>query len=134
MKYPKIIAEWQPIYNPDIDVKSQELKIYKNSELIQEYSLNRWDASLEFFVPAWDKKGYLIQEPTRIYYTVEVTTDNFSSEIVTSNVIELQSIAIDEAPTDLKVSVMPFPQYHQEYDPSNPNISASASIMGSGVI
>ena len=134
MKYPKIIAEWQPIYNPDIDVKSQELKIYKNSELIQEYSLNRWDASLEFFVPAWDKKGYLIQEPTRIYYTVEVTTDNFSSEIVTSNVIELQSIAIDEAPTDLKVSVMPFPQYHQEYDPSNPNISASASIMGCGVI
>ena len=134
MKYPKIIAEWQPIYNPDNDVKSQELKIYKNSELIQEYSLNRWDASLEFFVPAWDKKGYLIQEPTRIYYTVEVTTDNFSSEIVTSNVIELQSIAIDEAPTDLKVSVMPFPQYHQEYDPSNPNISASASIMGSGVI
>jgi hypothetical protein len=134
MKYPKIIAEWQPIYNPDIDVKSQELKIYKNSELIQEYSLNRWDASLEFFVPAWDKKGYLIQEPTRIYYTVEATTDNFSSEIVTSNVIELQSIAIDEAPTDLKVSVMPFPQYHQEYDPSNPNISASASIMGSGVI
>ena len=134
MKYPKIIAEWQPIYNPDIDVKSQEFKIYKNSELIQEYSLNRWDASLEFFVPAWDKKGYLIQEPTRIYYTVEVTTDNFSSEIVTSNVIELQSIAIDEAPTDLKVSVMPFPQYHQEYDPSNPNISASASIMGSGVI
>ena len=134
MKYPKIIAEWQPIYNPDIDVKSQELKIYKNSELIQEYSLNRWDASLEFFVPAWDKKGYLIQEPTRIYYTVEVTTDNFSSEIVTSNVIELQSIAIDEAPRDLMVSVIPFPQYHQEYDPSNPNISASASIMGSGVI
>ena len=130
MKYPKIIAEWQPIYNPDIDVKSQELKIYKNSELIQEYSLNRWDASLEFFVPAWDKKGYLIQEPTRIYYTVEVTTDNFSSEIVTSNVIELQSIAIDEAPTDLKVSVMPFPDFHQEYNPSNPNIS----IMGSGVI
>ena len=134
MKYPKIRAECQPIYNANIDVKSQELKIYKNSELIQEYSLNRWDASLEFFVPAWDKKGYLIQEPTRIYYTVEVTTDNFSSEIVTSNVIELQSIAIDEAPTDLKVSVMPFPQYHQEYDPSNPNISASASIMGSGVI
>ena len=130
MKYPKIIAEWQPIYNPDIDVKSQELKIYKNSELIQEYSLNRWDASLEFFVPAWDKKGYLIQEPTRIYYTVEVTTDNFSSEIVTSNVIELQSIAIDEAPTDLKVAVMPFPQYYQEHSPSDP----STSLVASGVI
>ena len=134
MKYPKIKAEWQPIYNPDIDVKSQELKIYKNSELIQEHSLNRWEGSLEFFVPAWDEKGYLIQDPTRIYYTVEAITDNFSSEVVASNVIELQSIAIDEAPTDLKVSVMPFPQYHQEYNPSNPNISASASIMGSGVI
>ena len=130
MKYPKIIAEWQPIYNPDIDVKRQELKIYKNSELIQEYSLNRWDASLEFFVPAWDKKGYLIQEPTRIYYTVEVTTDNFSSEIVTSNVIELQSIAIGENPTDLKVSVMPFPQFYQEHSPSDP----STSLVASGVI
>ena len=130
MKYPKIIAEWQPICNPDIDVKSQELKIYKNSELIQEYSLNRWDASLEFFVPAWDKKGYLIQEPTRIYYTVEAITDNFSSEVIASNVIELQSVAIDEKPTDLKVSVMPFPDFHQEYNPSNPSIS----IMGSGVI
>jgi len=134
MKYPKIRAEWQPIGNPSIDIKSQELKIYKNSELIQEYSLNRWEGSLEFFVPAWDEKGYLIQDPTRIYYTVEAITDNFSSEVVASNVIELQSIAIDEAPTDLKVSVLPFPQYHQEYDPSNPNISASASIMGSGVI
>ena len=31
MKYPKIRAEWEPISNPDIDIKSQELKIYKNS-------------------------------------------------------------------------------------------------------
>ena len=85
---------------------------------------------MEFFVPAWDKKGYLIQDPTRIYYTVEAITDNFSSEVTASNVIELQSIAIDEAPTDLKVSVLPFPEYHQEYDPSN----ASAYLVGSGVI
>ena len=134
MKYPKIRAEWQPIGNSNIDVKSQELKIYKNSELVQEYSLNRWEGSLEFFIPAWDEKGHLIQEPTRIYYTVEAITDNFSSEVVASNVVELQSIAIDEKPTDLKVSVMPFPDFHQEYNPSNPNISASASIMGSGVI
>ena len=77
MKYPKIRAEWEPISNPDIDIKSQELKIYKNSELIEEYSLNHWDRSLEFFVPAWDKKGHLIQDPTRIYYTVEAITDNF---------------------------------------------------------
>ena len=134
MKYPKIRAEWKPIGNSNIDVKSQELKIYKNSELVQEYSLNRWEGALEFFIPAWDEKGYLMQDPTRIYYTVEAITDNFSSEVVASNVVELQSIAIDEKPTDLKVSVMPFPDFHQEYNPSNPNISASASIMGSGVI
>ena len=130
MKYPKIRAEWQPITNPEINIKSQELKIYKNSELVQEYSLNRWEGSLELFVPAWDAKGYLIQDPTRIYYTVEAITDNFSSEVIASNVIELQSVAIDEKPTVLKVSVMPFPDFHQEYNPSNPNIS----IMGSGVI
>ena len=130
MKYPKIRAEWQPISNPSIDIKSQELKIYKNSELIQEYSLNRWEGSLEFFVPAWDEKGYLIQDPTRIYYTVEAVTDNFSSEVVASNVVELQSVAIDEKPTDLKVSVMPFPDFHQEYNPS----SASASLVASGVV
>ncbi len=130
MKYPKIKASWEPITNPEIDIKSQELKIYNNSELIEEYSLNRWDRSLEFFVPVWDEKGYLIQDPTRIYYTVEAITDNFSSEVIASNVIELQSVAIDEKPTDLKVSVMPFPEFYQEYNPSNPNIS----IMGSGVI
>ena len=130
MKYPKIRAEWQPIGNPNIDIKSQKLKIYKNSELIQEHSLNRWEGSLEFFVPAWDEKGHLIQDPTRIYYTVEAVTDNFSSEVVASNVVELQSVAIDEKPTDLKVSVMPFPDFHQEYNPSN----ASASLMASGVI
>ena len=130
MKYPKIKAEWQPIGNPNIDIKSQKLKIYKNSELIQEHSLNRWEGSLEFFVPAWDEKGHLIQDPTRIYYTVEAVTDNFSSEVVASNVVELQSVAIDEKPTDLKVSVMPFPDFHQEYNPSN----ASASLMASGVI
>lgn len=130
MKYPKIEANWEPITNPEIDIKSQELKIYKNSELFQEYSLNRWDRSLEFFVPAWDAKGHLIQEPTRIYYTVEAITDNFSSEVIASNVVELQSVAIDEKPTDLKVSVMPFPDFHQEHNPSN----ASASLMASGVI
>ena len=63
------------------------------------------------FVPAWDNKGNLQQEPTRIYYTVEALTDNFSSEVVASNVIELESIAIDEKPTDLKVSVMPFQNF-----------------------
>ena len=130
MKYPKIRAEWQPISNPDIDIKSQELKIYKNSELIEEYSLNRWDRSLEFFVPAWDEKGYLIQDPTRIYYTVEAITDNFSSEVIASNVIELQSVAIDEKPTDLKVSVMPFPQFYQEHSPAD----TSTSLVASGVI
>ena len=58
MKYPKIKASWEPITNPEIDIKSQELKIDNNSELIEESSLNRWDRSLEFFVPVWDEKGY----------------------------------------------------------------------------
>ena len=48
MKYPKIRAEWEPIGNPDIDIKSQELKIYKNSELIQEYSLTAGIDRLSF--------------------------------------------------------------------------------------
>ena len=84
----------------------------------------------EFFVPAWDEKGNLLEDPTRIHYTVEAKTDNFASEVVSSNVIELQSIAIGENPTDLKVSVMPFPQFYQEHSPSDP----STSLVASGVI
>ena len=43
--------------------------------------------TLEFFIPAWYEKGHLIQDPTRIYYTVDAITDNFSSEVVASNVV-----------------------------------------------
>ena len=35
MRYPKIRAEWEPINNPDIDVKNQELKIYKTLNLFK---------------------------------------------------------------------------------------------------
>ena len=129
MKYPKIKAEWRPIENPDINVTSQELKIYVNGSLREKRVFDRWASEHEFFVPAWDQKGNLLEDSTRIYYTVEAKTDNFSSEVVASNIVQLESISVTEKPTDLKVSVMPFPEFHQEYNPSNPKIS----IMASGV-
>ena len=33
MKYPKIKAEWQPISNPEIDIKSQEVKYIRTLNL-----------------------------------------------------------------------------------------------------
>jgi len=130
MKYPKIRAEWQPIENLEINVTSQEFKIYVNGIRKGKEVFDRWTREHEFFVPAWDEKGNLLEDPTRIHYTVEAKTDTFASEVVSSNVIELQSIAIGENPTDLKVSVMPFPDFYQEHTPSDPSVS----IMGSGVI
>ena len=130
MKYPKIKAEWQPIENPDINVTSQELKIYINGSLREKRVFDRWANEHEFFVPAWDQKGNLLEETTRIYYTVEAKTDNFSSEVVTSNVVQLENISVTEKPTDLKVSVMPFPEFYQEF---NPQVSRD-TIMGSGAI
>ena len=130
MKYPKIRAAWQPIENPEVNVTSQELKIYINGSLREKRVFDRWTREHEFFVPAWDQKGNLLEDTTRVYYTVEAKTDNFSSEVVTSNVVQLENISVTEKPTDLKVSVMPFPDFHQEYNPSNPSIS----IMGSGVV
>ena len=130
MKYPKIRAEWQPIENLEINVTSQEFKIYVNGIRKGKEVFDRWVGEHEFFVPDWDEKGNLLEDPTRIHYTVEAKTDNFASEVVSSNVIELQSIAIGENPTDLKVSVMPFPQFYQEHSPSDP----STSLVASGVI
>ena len=130
MKYPKIRAEWQPFENLEINVTSQEFKIYVNGIRKGKEVFDRWVGEHEFFVPAWDEKGNLLEDPTRIHYTVEAKTDNFASEVVSSNVIELQSIAIGENPTDLKVSVMPFPQFYQEHSPSDP----STSLVASGVI
>ena len=80
----------------------------------------------EFFIPAWDSKGNLLENQTRVYFTVEAKTDNFSSEIITSNVIQLESISMKEKPADLKVSVMPFPQFYQEFD-------SPIFVVGSGV-
>ena len=129
MKYPKIKAEWQPIENPEINVTSQELKIYINGSLREKRVFDRWANEHEFFVPAWDHKGNLLEETTRIYYTVEAKTDNFSSEVVTSNVVQLENISVTEKPTDLKVSVMPFPEFYQEFNPQVPR----DYIVGSGV-
>ena len=130
MKYPKIKAEWQPIGNPEINVTSQELKIYINGSLREKRVFDRWASEYEFFVPAWDQKGNLLEDTTRIYYTVEAKTDNFSSEVVTSNVVQLENISVIEKPTDLKVSVMPFPEFYQEFNPQ----ASRDTIMGSGAI
>ena len=130
MKYPKIRAVWQPIENLDINVTSQELKIYINGSLREKRVFDRWVRGHEFFVPAWDQKGNLLEDTTRIYYTVEAKTDNFSSEVVTSNVLQLENISVTENPTNLKVSVMPFPEFYQEF---NPQVSRDP-IVGSGVI
>ena len=129
MKYPKIKAEWRPIENPDINVTSQELKIYVNGSLREKRVFDRWASEHEFFVPAWDQKGNLLEDTTRIYYTVEAKTDNFSSEVVASNIVQLESISVTEKPTDLKVSVMPFPEFYQEFNPQVPR----DYIVGSGV-
>tara|TARA_Y100001938_G_scaffold145753_1_gene223180 strand:- start:49873 stop:50256 length:384 start_codon:yes stop_codon:yes gene_type:complete len=126
MKYPKIKAEWEPISNLHVNVTSQELKIYVNGSLKEQRVFDRWAREHEFFIPAWDAKGNLLEEQTRIYFTVEAKTDNFSSETITSNVIQLESISIKEKPTDLKVSVMPFPQFYQEFD-------SPIFVVGSGV-
>ena len=130
MKYPKIRAEWRPIENLDINVTSQEFKIYVNGIRKGKEIFDRWVRDHEFFVPAWDQKGNLLEDTTRIYYTVEAKTDNFSSEVVTSNVVQLENISVIEKPTDLKVSVMPFPEFYQEF---NPQVSRD-TIMGSGAI
>ena len=126
MKYPKIKAEWEPISNPNVNVTSQELKIYVNGSLKEQRAFDRWARDHEFFIPAWDSKGNLLENQTRVYFTVEAKTDNFSSEIITSNVIQLESISMKEKPADLKVAVMPFPQFYQEFD-------SPIFVVGSGV-
>ena len=126
MKYPKIKAEWEPISNPNVNVTSQELKIYVNGSLKEQRAFDRWAREHKFFIPAWDSKGNLLENQTRVYFTVEAKTDNFSSEIITSNVIQLESISMKEKPADLKVSVMPFPQFYQEFD-------SPIFVVGSGV-
>ena len=48
MKYPKIKAEWQPIANPEVNVTSQELKIYINGSLREKRVFDRWASEHEF--------------------------------------------------------------------------------------
>mgnify|MGYP006095315051 FL=1 len=115
MKYPKLIARWQPV-DPQVNgITHQVVKIYMNGELITEKENDPYQDSVEFFVPAWDFSGKLIADPTETSVTVQAFSDNFASEIISSAPIQLSSIAI-ESPSNLEVFVMPFPENYQEYE------------------
>ena len=116
MKYPKLKAQWVAIDDPyEKGITYQIFKAYLNGELAYE---NTYDPSrnfAEFFVPAWDDKGKLLVEPSAVITTVQAISDNFSSDIITSEPIQLFSVAI-ESPSNLEVFVMPFPENYQEYE------------------
>ena len=115
MKYPKLTAKWQPA-DPQINgITHQAVKIYMNGELITEKENDPYQDSVEFFVPAWDFSGKLIVDPTETLVTVQAFSDNFASEIISSEPIQLSGIAI-ESPSNLEVFVMPFPENYQEYE------------------
>ena len=115
MKYPKLTAKWQPV-DPQINgITHQTVKIYMNGELITEEENDPYQDSVEFFVPAWDFSGKLIVDPTETLVTVQAFSDNFASEIISSEPIQLSGIAI-ESPSNLEVFVMPFPENYQEYE------------------
>ena len=116
MKYPKLKAEWTPVENPmDKGIVRQVMKVYKNGELILGEEHDEWTHWSEFFVPAWDNRGGLLVEPTEIMFTVQAISDNFPSEIIASEIIQLSDIGID-SPSNLEVFVMPFPENYQEYE------------------
>jgi len=131
MKYPKLKAEWTPVENPSdfTGVRNQQvMRVYKNGELFLEEEYPEWIASAEFFVPAWDNGGKLLVEPTEIMFTIQTFSplehdqlilegdvDSFSSEIITSDPIQLSSLSTDN-PSNLEVFVMPFPENYQDYE------------------
>jgi len=131
MKYPKLKAEWTPVENPSdfAGVRNQQvMRAYKNGELVLEEEYPEWISSSEFFVPAWDNGGKLLVEPTEIMFTIQTFSplerdqvilegdvDSFSSEIITSDPIQLSSLSTDD-PSNLKVFVMPFPENYQDYE------------------
>ena len=86
-----------------------------NGELAFEETCDEFQMSTEFFIPAWDDKGKLLVEPTEIMFTIQAISDNFSSEIVSSETIQLSGIGI-ESPSNLEVFVMPFPENYQDYE------------------
>ena len=120
MKYPKLKAEWVPVENPpDKGITYQVFKAYKitpeNKELIFEEEYDPFQMSVEFFTPAWDDKGKLLVEPTEIMFTIQAISDNFPSEIISSETIQLSDIGIDN-PSNLEVFVLPFPENYQDYE------------------
>ena len=152
MKYPKLKAAWTPVENPHdfTGVRNQQVvSVYKNGELILQEEHPEWVSSAEFFVPAWDKGGKLLIEPTEIMFTVQTFSpleydqkilegdvDSFSSEIISSETIQLSSLSTDD-PSNLEVFVMPFPENYQEYEaPHNESavVDSSSVIIASGVI
>ena len=86
-----------------------------NKELVFWSEYDEFQMSTEFFVPAWDNMGRLLVEPTEIMFTVQAISDNFSSEIISSEAIQLSGIGID-SPSSLEVFIMPFPENYQDYE------------------
>jgi len=116
MKYPKLKAEWIAIDNPyEKGITHQSFKAYLNDELTYENTYDPPHNFAEFFIPAWDDKGKLLVEPSIVTTTVQAISDNFSSDVITSEPIQLSSVAI-ESPSNLEVFVMPFPENYQEYE------------------
>ena len=117
MKYPKLKSEWVPVENPhEKGITHYDFKAYLNGELLYENSYGYWENSeVEFFIPAWDDKGKLLMEPSAVIATVQAISDNFPSEIVMSEPIQLSDISIGN-PSNLEVFVMPFPENFQDYE------------------
>jgi hypothetical protein len=116
MKYPKLKAEWIAVDNPyEKGVTHQSFKAYLNEELAYENTYEPLINSSEFFIPAWDNKGNLLAEPSIVTTTVQAISDNFSSDVIMSEPIQLSGVAI-ESPSNLEVFVRPFPENYQEYE------------------
>jgi len=122
MKYPKLKSEWVPVENPiEKGITHYDFKAYLNGELSYESSYGNFQSSAEFFIPAWDNKGNLLTEPSAVIATVQAISNNFSSDIITSEPIQLSGIGLD-SPSNLEVFVMPFPENFQDYEvPMVPN-------------
>ena len=110
MKYPKLRAEWIP----GTTDWPQIVKVYKNDELITEEELGANENSIEFFVPAWDGMGNLLEE-TSITVSVQTISDNFLSEIIFSNNVQLSSVSI-AAPSEVKLEMLPFPASYEDVE------------------
>tara|TARA_R110002051_G_C8614849_1_gene482420 strand:+ start:349 stop:711 length:363 start_codon:yes stop_codon:yes gene_type:complete len=120
MKYPKLRAEWVP----GTTDWPQIVRVYKNNELITEEELDANENSIEFFVPAWDGMGNLLEEIS-VAVSVQTISDNFPSEIIVSNNVQLSSITI-AAPSEVKLEILPFPEFHEDVE--TPVVPASGVI------